>query len=270
MSLPPPPIQAWGTMPSVWRRWFQTVFAKGAVPNATVTTAKIADGAVTAAKLATDAVETAKIKDANVTGAKLATSAADATTVEVASGSMRVKDAGVTTAKLADGAVTGPKLGIPGLVFAFAGSVAPTGTLLCDGSAVSRTTYAALFAAIGTTWGVGDGSTTFNLPDLRGRAPIGAGQGSGLTNRTLGGTGGAETHTLTAAESGAPAHSHPFGGGANDFKQSQGFASGSDQYCPATGAVANAGNTGNSTAADASSAHANMQPWAAVTWIITT
>lgn len=60
----------------------------------------------------------------------------------------------------------------------YAGSTIPGGWLECDGSAVSRTTYAALFAAIGTTWGVGDGSSTFNLPDLRGRTPIGAGTGT--------------------------------------------------------------------------------------------
>jgi microcystin-dependent protein len=60
-----------------------------------------------------------------------------------------------------------------GTVVPFAGSSAPTGYLLADGSAVSRTTYASLFAVVGTTYGVGDGSTTFNLPDLRGRAPVG-------------------------------------------------------------------------------------------------
>jgi len=58
----------------------------------------------------------------------------------------------------------------PGVVLPFAGTSAPAGFLLCGGQAVSRATYAALFAAIGTTFGAGDGSTTFNLPDLRGRA----------------------------------------------------------------------------------------------------
>lgn len=76
----------------------------------------------------------------------------------------------------------------------------PAGWLYCNGAAVSRTTYADLFAEIGTTFGVGDGSTTFNLPDLRGRGPIGTGTGSGLTARTLAATGGAETHQLTVDE----------------------------------------------------------------------
>lgn len=73
----------------------------------------------------------------------------------------------------------------------------PAGWLLCDGRAVSRSTFVALFAAIGTAYGPGNGSTTFNLPDLRGRAPIGAGTGSGLTARALADTPGAETHTHT-------------------------------------------------------------------------
>ena len=57
----------------------------------------------------------------------------------------------------------------PGAIMAFGASSAPTGWLVCDGSAVSRTSYAALFAVLSTTWGTGDGSTTFNLPDLRGQ-----------------------------------------------------------------------------------------------------
>lgn len=67
---------------------------------------------------------------------------------------------------------------VTGTVQMFAGTSTPTGFLACDGSAVSRSTYAALFAVIGTTWGAGDGSTTFNVPDLRGRAPIGKGVGT--------------------------------------------------------------------------------------------
>jgi phage-related tail fiber protein len=59
-----------------------------------------------------------------------------------------------------------------GVILAFGGSSAPAGYLLCDGAAVSRATYAALFAVIGTGYGVGDGATTFNLPSLKGRVPI--------------------------------------------------------------------------------------------------
>ena len=93
-----------------------------------------------------------------------------------------------------------------GSVQMYAAATAPLGYLLCNGSAVSRATYAALFAVIGTTYGVGDGTTTFNLPDLRGRAAIGAGAGAGLTPRTLAATGGAETVTLDTTM--IPSHTH--------------------------------------------------------------
>ena len=87
-------------------------------------------------------------------------------------------------------------------------TTAPSGWLLCNGDAVSRTTYSTLFASISTTYGAGNGTTTFNLPDMRSRMPIGTGTGTGLTARTLAGVGGAETVTLTSAQSGVPAHSH--------------------------------------------------------------
>lgn len=69
-----------------------------------------------------------------------------------------------------------------GTLHAFAGATAPLGYLMCDGTAVSRTTYASLYAVILTTYGAGDGSTTFNLPDLRGRVPVGAGTDGAAQN----------------------------------------------------------------------------------------
>lgn len=77
----------------------------------------------------------------------------------------------------------------------YGGTSAPSGYLLCDGSPVSRTTYSALFAVVGTTYGAGDGSTTFNLPDLRQRFPLG--KGSSGTGQTLGETGGNIDHLHT-------------------------------------------------------------------------
>ncbi len=87
----------------------------------------------------------------------------------------------------------------------FAGNFAPAGWAFCDGSLLSISENDALFALIGTTYG-GDGQSTFGLPDLRGRVPIGAGQGAGLSNRAIGEMLGQETVTLTTAN--MPSHSH--------------------------------------------------------------
>ncbi len=88
-----------------------------------------------------------------------------------------------------------------GSVSVYAGQTAPSGWLLCDGSAVSRTTYARLYSIIGTLYGSGNGSTTFNLPSLQDRLPVGK-SGSNV----LGNTGGSDTITLTTDQ--LPSHSH--------------------------------------------------------------
>jgi microcystin-dependent protein len=93
-----------------------------------------------------------------------------------------------------------------GTIIDFAGSVAPSGFLLCDGSAVSRTKYSALLDVIGITYGPGDSLTTFTLPDFRGRVSVGVGQGVGLTLRNLAGHAGEENHQLSVSE--LPAHNH--------------------------------------------------------------
>lgn len=78
----------------------------------------------------------------------------------------------------------------------------PRGWLPCDGAAVSRTTYAKLYAALADRFGAGDGSTTFNVPDFRGRVPVGAGTGPGLTARAIATKWGVEAVLLTGAQSG--------------------------------------------------------------------
>ena len=111
--------------------------------------------------------------------------------------------------------VDGATVSQPGDIKLSAAAVPAAGWLLCNGQAVSRSTFAALYAALGGTtspWGQGDGSTTFNVPDLRSRDAIGAGQGSGLTNRALGTSGGAEGTTLTDVQSGV----NPNGATGND------------------------------------------------------
>lgn len=161
-----------------------------------------------------------------------------------------------------------------------AGTVEP-GFLLCDGSSVSRSIYAALFSKIGTIWGVGDGSTTFNVPDLRGRATIGSGTGSGLTARTVGQqTIGEETHTLTVAELAAhnhvinisdPGHVHStsnfvFTVNNNISVGAPGNASNAPGVVNSavTGITATSNNNGSGTA------HNTMQPSAVVTKLIKT
>lgn len=182
-----------------------------------------------------------------------------------------------------------------GSLTAYAGSTAPTGWLLCYGQAVSRTTYASLFTAIGTAYGAGDGSTTFNLPDLRGRAVAGLDNMGGsdaarLTWQNVLGTvgvssttvdSGEEKHTLSAAESGVPAHSH----GITDPGHSHGLyqPAGAGSQIPVqitlqTQTPSFAGTTtnttgvtvNNNTAAAASAAHNNMQPTMLLNWIIRT
>lgn len=103
--------------------------------------------------------------------------------------------------KLDLGLVKGSSNNPAGAIMQYAGTNAPEGWLMCDGSAISRTTYSALFAAIGTTYGAGDGSTTFNLPNLANRVAVGVSDTHGL-----GTTGGNETHTMTADE--MPSHNH--------------------------------------------------------------
>lgn len=165
--------------------------------------------------------------------------------------------------------------GLPaGAIIQWGGATAPVNWLLCDGSAVSRTTYASLFAAIGTTYGTGNGTTTFNLPDLRGRVPVGKNGGS---FGTLGATGGAETHTLTAAQLPSITGDVRLHGGesgsvlwqpngvfstsdirSNEYKTSGGVSNGASSVGPLL--RFNNGGQGQ--------AHNNLQPYQVVNYII--
>lgn len=176
-----------------------------------------------------------------------------ASSLTVANGPLTVAG---TTVVDASGALVGS--GVPtGTVLPFAGSVAPAGWALCDGGAVSRTTEAALFAAIGTTYGAGDGSTTFNLPDARGRALVGAGQATGLSNRALGTAGGEEAHVLTVAE--MPSHQHTYSRATAPSKLSA--------CSSACGHFYDYGSA-NSGAVGGDAAHNTMPPFLVVNYII--
>lgn len=141
-----------------------------------------------------------------------------------------------------------------GTVVDYAGTSAPSGWLLCYGQAVSRSTYSALFGVIAETYGAGDASTTFNLPDLRGRVVAGKDDmGGSSANRltspingdTLGASGGAESHTLDTTE--IPAHTH------STVSQANGSASAGGDV-PSPSGSTTTGSTGGGAA------HNNMQP----------
>ncbi len=161
-----------------------------------------------------------------------------------------------------------------GAVLSFAGASAPTGWLLCYGQAISRTTYAGLFTVLAEVYGAGDGSTTFNVPDLRGRTIAGqddmggasadrltgAGGVGGIDGDVLGASGGTEAVSLTEAQ--MPAHDHdynnpPYTGSTNNV-------SGIDVTGSAVGSTSQTGTTGSG------SAHVNMQPTLILNYIIKT
>jgi microcystin-dependent protein len=142
-----------------------------------------------------------------------------------------------------------------GSIVMYGGAASPNANwLLCDGGSFNVTTYATLNTILGTSYGVAG-----TLPDLRSRTPVGYGQGSGLTNRALNDTGGAEGVTLTVAESGLPSHSHTQRGGG--FNGSVGIE-------PGNTLVTDLGETGTTGGTDASQAHENMPPFITVNFII--
>ena len=168
-------------------------------------------------------------------------------------------------------------MNIAGIIHAYAGSTAPDGYLMCNGQAVSRTDYAALFAVIGTTYGAGDGTTTFNVPDLQGRFPLGAGAGNGLTARAVGQKGGEETHTLTVAE--MPAHSHTPDasgeyfvtaeeGGANNTRVA--YSSSGDRWVNGLTSQSHFHHRTSTDTVGSGGSHNNMPPYAVVSYIIST
>lgn len=160
----------------------------------------------------------------------------------------------------------------PGTILAFGSDTVPAGWLRCDGSAISRTGFADLFSAIGTGYGVGDGSTTFNLPEFRGRAIVGSGQSTGTSVWAIGDTAGEETVTLTEAE--LPAHTHTDSGHIHTtHSHLSGLAVSPGELpvslpnlLPENSGVGNAANQ-NTGSGDA---HDNLQPFGVAMWMIKT
>lgn len=145
-----------------------------------------------------------------------------------------------------------------GAMMPYAGSSAPAGYLICDGSAVSRSTYAALFAICSTNYGVGNGTTTFNIPDLRQRIPVGYKSGDSDFG-SLGATAGEKTHTLSTSE--IPKHIH----GIDLYSPNNGGNSGVPQNTPGpSDGSTTTGETGGG------GAHNNLQPSLTINYIIKT
>ena len=183
-----------------------------------------------------------------------------------------VVDTSVTTTKKIAASELSIGLGlVPGIVVPYAGSAAPTGWLLCYGQAVSQATYAALYAVIGTIYG-SDAGGNFTLPDLRGRVVAGqddmggssanrlTDQSGGVDGDVLGDTGGAETHTLTAAQ--LAAHTHTLALDQDSAIGGQVKARGTDGN--GTSGSMNTGSSGSG------SAHNNVQPTIILNYIIKT
>ena len=147
----------------------------------------------------------------------------------------------------------------PGVMFFYGGSSAPELFLICDGSAISRSTYADLFAIIGTSYGEGDGSSTFNLPDLRGKVPIGL-QSTDADFDTLGETGGEKEHTLTENE--MPGHVHSIFCQFGTASSNRGPDVVSGNYAGTGASVGDTNSTGGGNA------HNNLQPYLIGNWII--
>lgn len=135
-------------------------------------------------------------------------------------------------------------------------AAAPTRYLLCDGSVVNRVTYADLFALIGTTYGVGDNSTTFNLPNLKGKVVVGY-NAAETEFDALGETGGEKTHVLTVDE--MPSHNHSIM--LHDSDSGTG-------YPDSSGNVPNYNNTTAISNTGGGLAHNNLQPYIAMNYII--
>jgi len=200
----------------------------------------------------------------------------------------------VPIARVTSGAITdirqfasGGGAVLPGLMMEHGGGAAPLGWLLCNGASYLRTDFPGLFAAIGTTWGAAD-STHFSVPDIRGRVTLGAGGGTGLTNRVLAARGGEENHTLTNAENGyhnhggnstteSAYHQHSTTSSNYGVAVSLGSSVGLQPGAPNQATFALNQTTGNQNVlhvhginAEGGSPHNNMQPFVVVTKVIKT
>lgn len=161
----------------------------------------------------------------------------------------------------------------PGVIFPYVSNTAPAGWLSCDGTAVSRSTYSSLFSIIGTTYGAGDNSTTFNLPNFVDRIPVGKGTktiGTSCGSSTVTPSGSVDNTTLSATQ--IPSHSHRINvSGADDNNHTGNGDAVADSDAGLKGYIRNTEGTGGGGAHNhglTMSAMSVEQPWTAVHYII--
>lgn len=230
-----------------------------------------------------------QIRDGTITDADVAANAAI---------SASKLDSSLATQTYVNTQIASAGVSVPtGTIMMWPTGTAPTGWKLCDGGTVDR--GSALGQVIGTTYGIGNGSTTCNVPNLCGRIPVGAGTGAqnggsgsgaisggtALTARSLGAWAGKETHALTAAESGIPAHDHGGWSGGQNYSHSHSVVGSATVYLAAGGlGFGVASGSVNTSAAsndhshsipthgpvNAANAHNNMQPFLVLNYIIKT
>ena len=244
----------------------------------TLTASTLTASTLTATSITTSILAATDVSTTTLTATSITTSVIDASSITVTGNVSAAEYYG-------DGSNLSGITGIPsGFVFPYAGTTEPSGYLFCYGQAISRSTYSDLFSAIGTTYGTGDGSTTFNLPDLRGRVVAGqddmggssanrlTGASGGVNGDVLGASGGDEGHQLTTAE--LATHTH----GAGSYQTA----------IPTSGIPEETGNiinlqsdveptgftsfstTGSSGSTGSNSEHNNVQPTFILNYVIKT
>ena len=254
-----------------------TTIQPGAVTSSKIATGTVTDGNMLAGTLTDTSINAA----ANIALSKLAPLTANKALQSDAFGVVAASSVTSTELGFVAGAssniqaqinaITGSGSFVSGMLLAYAGASAPAGWLMCDGAAVSRSTYSSLFGVVGVIYGPGDGSTTFNLPNMVNNVAVGQG---GSIAPSLGSTSGATTHTLSVSEIPAgltvtdPGHSHSVTGAPVGINAAGG---GNGPFLDtASGSYGTTTNTTGISVGGGGAAHSIVQPSLGINFIIKT